>query len=100
MPAFAPAFAALLAGRDTATDVRDAVAAIVAAVRTRGDAALIEYTARFDRLELTADALRISADEIDAADAAASRRTCTRRSTSPPRASTHSIARSFRATCA
>ena len=31
-------------------DVDDAVAAIIADVRARGDAALIELTARFDRL--------------------------------------------------
>ncbi|MBN9509779.1 MAG: histidinol dehydrogenase [Alphaproteobacteria bacterium] len=69
-PAFAPAFAALLAGRDTAADVRDAVAAIVEAVRTRGDAALIEYTARFDRVQLSTDTLRVSRGAIDDADAA------------------------------
>ena len=46
------------------------MSAILAAVRARGDAALIDYTARFDRLTLTADRLRVSADEIDAAVAA------------------------------
>ena len=49
-----------------------AVSAILAAVRAQGDAAVLEYTARFDRLTLTADRLRISIAEIDAAMAAVS----------------------------
>ena len=32
-----------------------------------GDAALLRYTERFDRVTLTADRLRIAAAEIDAA---------------------------------
>jgi len=59
----------LLAFND-ATDsaVSDAVSEILAAVKTRGDAAVIEYTARFDRLEV-ADmaALEISQEELQAA---------------------------------
>ena len=43
------------------------VAAILADVRARGDAALLEYTARFDRVTLTAETMRVSADEIDRA---------------------------------
>ena len=43
------------------------MAAIIADVRAEGDAALLRYTERFDRLTLTADRLRIAADEIDAA---------------------------------
>ncbi|HEY1932372.1 MAG TPA: histidinol dehydrogenase [Acetobacteraceae bacterium] len=70
-PDFASAFAALLSqARETTEDVGQAVAAIISRVRTRGDAALLEYTTRFDRLTLTADRLRISAAEIDAAVAA------------------------------
>jgi histidinol dehydrogenase len=47
-------FAKLLdAKREVTQEVDDAVAAIIADVRARGDAALIELTARFDRLELT-----------------------------------------------
>nr|WP_294529320.1 histidinol dehydrogenase [uncultured Rhodopila sp.] len=65
---FEAAFAALLSqARETTESVDRAVAAILAAVRARGDAAVIEYTARFDRLTLTPDTLRIGADEIDAA---------------------------------
>lgn len=67
-PDFAAAFDAVLgAKRETDEDVNQTVAAIIAEVRTRGDAAVIEYTRRFDRLELTADRLRISSAEVDAA---------------------------------
>ncbi|MDH3532236.1 MAG: histidinol dehydrogenase [Gammaproteobacteria bacterium] len=45
--------------------IRGAVAEIVTAVRSNGDAALRELTARFDRVE--ADTLRVSADELEAA---------------------------------
>jgi histidinol dehydrogenase len=55
--------------RDTTETVDRAVADIIAAVRARGDAAVIEYTTRFDRLMLTADRLRVSAAEVDAATA-------------------------------
>ncbi|MFO6462789.1 histidinol dehydrogenase [Jannaschia sp. KMU-145] len=61
-------FAALLTmKREDAPDVDDAVAAIIADVRARGDAAVLELTARFDRLELTADRMHVSEAEIDAA---------------------------------
>ncbi|MCC5972254.1 MAG: histidinol dehydrogenase [Pararhodobacter sp.] len=64
---FDAAIAALLgAKREEAQDVDDAVAAIIADVRARGDAALIELTARFDRLELTPQTLAFSAAEIAA----------------------------------
>lgn len=65
---FAVNFDALLnQARETTETVDRAVAAIIADVRTEGDAALLRYTQRFDRLALTADRLRISADEFDAA---------------------------------
>ncbi|UWR74210.1 histidinol dehydrogenase [Phaeobacter inhibens] len=65
---FDQAFATLLgAKREDSPDVDAVVADIIADVRTRGDAALIELTAKFDRLQLTADQLRISEAEIDAA---------------------------------
>jgi histidinol dehydrogenase len=65
---FAAGFTALLSqARETTETVDQAVAAIIADIRARGDAALLEYTARFDRLALTADRLRISTEEIDAA---------------------------------
>ena len=53
-PDFEDRFEALLAmKRETASDVNDAVAAIIAKVRAEGDAALIELTQRFDGLDLT-----------------------------------------------
>jgi histidinol dehydrogenase len=68
---FEARFAALLSqARETTESVDRAVTGIIAGVRARGDAALIEYTSRFDRLRLTAERLRIQADEIDAATAA------------------------------
>jgi histidinol dehydrogenase len=65
---FADEFTGLLAARDdAATNVDGVVAPILADVRQRGDAALLDYTRQFDRLDLTADALRLTAREIDAA---------------------------------
>jgi histidinol dehydrogenase len=67
-PTFESAFAALLAqARETAESVDEAVAAIIADVKARGDAALCDYTAKFDRLTLAPNQLRITAAEIDAA---------------------------------
>jgi len=67
-PGFDSVFSALLAqARETTEHVGEAVAAIIADVRARGDAALCDYTARFDRLTLIPAQLRISAAEIDAA---------------------------------
>ncbi|HMA13957.1 MAG: histidinol dehydrogenase [Bacteroidota bacterium] len=67
---FEAAFAALLAGkRETAADVDAAVAEIIAEVRRRGDAALIDYTKRFDRQTLTPQTLCVPQAEIDAAAA-------------------------------
>jgi histidinol dehydrogenase len=70
-PGFEAAFAALLnEPRGTAAEVAASVAAIIAAVRARGDAALCELSARFDRIELTPARLRITAAEIETAVAA------------------------------
>lgn len=69
-PDFETQFAALLsAKREDAPDVDETVAAIIADVRDRGDAAVLELTAKFDRLELAAEGLRFSEAEIDAAAA-------------------------------
>lgn len=66
-PGFEAAFAALLGmKREEAEDVDQAVAAIIADVRARGDAALIDLTARFDRMELTPDRLAFSDAETEA----------------------------------
>jgi histidinol dehydrogenase len=67
---FAGAFARLLAmKREVSEDVDEAVRAIIEDVAARGDEALIDYTRRFDGLELTSGTLRISDAEIDAAQA-------------------------------
>ena len=52
--------------REDSPDVDDAVAAIIADVRARGDAAVLELTARFDKLALTAETMAFSQAEIDA----------------------------------
>ena len=62
---FDAAFAALLAAkRESAADVDTAVAGIVDDVAARGDAALLDYTNRFDRVALTARQLRVPGEEI------------------------------------
>ena len=61
-------FAAFLAAkREVSADVEKATRAIVEDVAARGDAALIEATRKFDRLEIDASGLRIAEAEIDAA---------------------------------
>ena len=58
-------FQALLAAkREDSPDVDAAVAEIIADVRTRGDAAVIELTSKFDRFNLTPDRLAFSREEI------------------------------------
>ncbi len=51
-------------GDDDASRVDVAVSAIIADVRKRGDAALIEYTEKFDRVKLTPKTLRVSSKEL------------------------------------
>ncbi|WP_145107346.1 histidinol dehydrogenase [Cereibacter sediminicola] len=66
-PGFEAAFSALLGmKREDSPDVDAVVAAIIADVRERGDAAVIELTARFDRLELVPERLAFSEAEIEA----------------------------------
>jgi histidinol dehydrogenase len=68
-PDFETRFRALLAAkREVSEDVDATVRGILADVRARGDAAVLDYTARFDRLQLTAGAMRISDAEFEAAD--------------------------------
>lgn len=63
---FSTAFSGILDARGgIETSVADPVRAIIAAVRERGDAALIDFTSRFDRLDLQPGAIRISAKEIE-----------------------------------
>ncbi len=67
---FESRFDALMAmKREDSPDVDAVVAEIIADVRRRGDEALIELTAKFDRLALSADRLAFSRDEIEAAAA-------------------------------
>jgi len=67
-PDFAQRFRAFLdTKRETSEDVEQAVRAIIADVVARGDRALIELTRRFDRVDLDAARLKVSAGEIDAA---------------------------------
>ncbi len=61
--------ALLLDGRDTTTRVDGVVAAIIAAVRTQGDTALLDYTQQFDRLTLTPETLRVTDAELAEATA-------------------------------
>ena len=56
--------------RDVESDVERAVADIVARVRKEGDAALVDYTRRFDKFDVTRETLAIGKDEIAQARAA------------------------------
>jgi histidinol dehydrogenase len=65
---FAKDFEALLYSRNEAEeDVAGQVKTIIADVRARGDVALVELTNKFDRANVTADTLKLSAAEIEAA---------------------------------
>jgi histidinol dehydrogenase len=65
-PDFEAAFTRLLGmKREDSPDVDAIVASIIADVRSRGDATVIELTAKFDRLTLTPKTLRFSDTEID-----------------------------------
>src|SRR5216684_1038817 len=67
-PEFKKFLASILARRGGATDAIDgAVAKIIAAVRKRGDRALIEFTKKFDRVKLTAATLRVTSAECRSA---------------------------------
>src|ERR1700682_4481627 len=57
----------LAAKREVSADVERATRVIVDDVAARGDAALIEATRKFDRLDIEAGGLRVTAAEIDAA---------------------------------
>src|SRR5213083_3107572 len=57
----------LAAKREVSADVERATRAIVDDVAARGDAALIEATRKFDRLDIDASGLRVTAAEIEAA---------------------------------
>ena len=64
---FAADFEALLfAKREVEEDVAAQVRGIIADVRARGDAALVELTNKFDRANVTVQTLKISTAEIEA----------------------------------
>lgn len=66
--AFDAAFADLLTmKREVSEDVDAIVRDIIEDVKARGDEALFDYTAKFDRFDARAQGLRISEAEIDAA---------------------------------
>jgi histidinol dehydrogenase len=72
-PEFETAFRRIVErGEGPSVAVEETVAAIIADVRRRGDAALCEYTAKFDRLQLTAATMQVTPEEIDRALAAIS----------------------------
>jgi histidinol dehydrogenase len=58
------------AKREASADVEQAVRAIIADVAARGDAALIELTQKFDRVDLATIGMRVRPDELEAATAA------------------------------
>lgn len=69
-PGFEREFSAFLGrNRDTDENVDRVVAGIVADVRARGDAAVVDYTAKFDWDGITAANMRVSDVERDAAAA-------------------------------
>lgn len=53
--------------REDSPDVDAIVAGIIADVQTRGDAAVIELTSKFDRMDLTPETMAFSQAEMDAA---------------------------------
>jgi histidinol dehydrogenase len=71
---FAHQFRAFLdTKREASADVEAVVRGVVADVAARGDAALIDYTHKFDRLVLDAAGMRVTAEEIARAHAVCGR---------------------------
>src|SRR5215470_15594762 len=73
---FAARFKAFLGSkREASADVGEAVAKIIADVIARGDAALSEYTRKFDGFDPDKTGLRVKPEEIEAAARACDRDT-------------------------
>ena len=73
---FEQRFTAFLgAKRESSADVDAVVREIIARVRAEGDAALSDYTKKFDRVDLSASGFAVTRQEIEAAYAAADART-------------------------
>jgi len=65
-PSFQAAFKAFLdERRGSPADVDAAVAEVLEAVRTKGLEALLDYARKFDKVELTAETIRVTAEEIE-----------------------------------
>ena len=74
-PDFASSFDAFVAGkREAMADVETSVRAIIADIIARGDAALIEASRTYDRVDLAAIGLKIAPDEIEMAYVACDRK--------------------------
>jgi histidinol dehydrogenase len=72
-PGFAKAFVTLLSQkREVSADVDRAVAEIIADVRARGDAALIDLSQKFDAIDLAKTGIRVTSVEVKQAVAACS----------------------------
>jgi len=70
-PDFPATFRAFLnERRGSPADVDAAAAEVLEAVRTRGLDAVLDYTRKFDRADLTAQTIRVTAEEIEAGAAA------------------------------
>ncbi len=75
-PDFEAKFSALLTmKREASADVDQAVRGILADVRARGDAALIELSQKFDSIDLGKTGLRVTAAEVDRAVSQCSKET-------------------------
>lgn len=66
---YAAALAAMNRRAIPGEEVRTAVADIIREVQTRGDAALCDFSARFDKVQLTPAGLRVTPEELAAAQA-------------------------------
>lgn len=67
----------LASKRENAPEVDATVREILTNVRTRGDAAVIEYTQKFDRLDVANNRMRVTATEVDYALSICNRETLT-----------------------
>src|SRR5258705_2064548 len=73
-PGFSEKFRVFLdTKREASADVEQAVRAIIADVAARGDAALVELTKTFDRVDLDTIGMRVTQAQLDAATAACDR---------------------------
>jgi histidinol dehydrogenase len=75
-PGFEAAFTALLSEkREVSDEVDTVVRAIISEVRTRGDAALIDLSLKFDAIDLAKAGIAVTAAEVEAAVAQCSQET-------------------------